>query len=470
VSRTPRRSAVHLLALLTVAQLACSDDTSVAVAVGTPITDPAAAGGGAVVVVRHGDLDRNATMAASASSLSATSSAARSAARVHEGVYLPSPSGRARITADNHAVAVDPGHGGKNYDNDTNVDFGHDSAPRHAFLRVGLRDLPRRARILDASLQILARQADVQPGCDIYVGFVRRDGRWNDLRRPLQWSRAPSFDAIASARGADGEMLASTWLTAPGASNFGMQDTGTGDPIASSSQVGQTLTMERAGTLADVQVQLRRAGVVAGSTRMRVERCRADDGSDDRPDGVPLALSEPVAAGAIGTGVQGSLVIYAFASRPSLAAGGRYAFVLESDAVGTAAAHLQWKVHHGDVYAAGGLVNFGRKLAWNIVAYPELGQMPFFFAEDRTTPRAAPFGTLALVRDVPAYPAADTWVDVADVTAQLQEWVDARSYSPFDVAAIELFTAPSTAPGAIRRGKDFRLQVTWREPPLRAVR
>jgi hypothetical protein len=462
VIRVSRQTVVHALALLAVSLLACDDDTSVVVAVGQPIPpgNQPPQGGGAVIVVTHGELDRNATADR------ASSGAAESArSRVHvDRLYFPSPGGPARIAADDHAIAVDPGEGGKNYDNDTNVDFGDDAAPRHAFLRVELRDIPRRARILDATLQILARQADAQPGCDVYVGFVPRDGRWNDLRRPLQWSRAPSLDAIASAHGEGGELLATTGLTPPGSSNFGVQDTGDGDPVASSSQVGQTLTLERDGTLADVQVQLRRAGTLAGATRMRVERCRADDGSDDRPDGVPLAVSEPVDAGAIDSGIQGSLVTYAFASRPPLAAGGRYAFVLESDAVGSAASHLQWKIHHGDAYQAGGLVNFGRKIAWNIVAYPELGQMPFFFGEDQVTPRTAAFGTLMRVDDVPAFPAPDAWVDVADVTAQLQEWVDDRSYAPRGVAAIELFAAPSTAPGAIRRGKDFRLKVTWREP------
>jgi len=56
------------------------------------------------------------------------------------------------------------------------------------------------------------------------------------------------------------------------------------------------------------------------------------------------------------------------------------------------------------------------------------------------------------------------WVDVADVTALLQEWVDDPRYRPRGVVAIQLFTAPSTPAGALRRGKDFRLQVTWREP------
>ena len=56
---------------------------------------------------------------------------------------------------------------------------------------------------------------------------------------------------------------------------------------------------------------------------------------------------------------------------------------------------------------------------------------------------------------------------IADVTAQLQEWVDAPDYAAGDVVAIQLFTAASTPPGAVRRGKDFRLQVSWRQPAMR---
>jgi hypothetical protein len=450
------RALAHLLALLAAAPLAC-DDTSVVVAVGEPVdprTPPAS--GGAVVVVTHADRDRDAAPALAAK--------ASPHARVHDDVYLPSPLGPARITADDHAVAADPGRGGKNFDADTNVDFGHDSAPRHAFLRVGLRDLPRRARILDASLQILARHADAEPGLDVYVGLVPRDGVWDDRSRRPHWSQAPSFDGVATVRDPNGELLATTALPPFGAANFGISDTGDPRALASSSQVGQTLTLERAGTLARIQVQLRRTGALDGATRMRVERCRADDGSDDRPDGTALALSEPVAAGAIGGGVQGSAVTYGFLGGPQLEAGARYAFVLESDVPGTAAAHLQWKIHHGDAYPSGGLVGFGRKLAWNVVAYPEVSQLPFFFHEDRVTPRVPAFGALARVDDVPAFPAADVWVDVADLTAQLQEWVDDPGYRRRGVVAIQLFTAPSTPTGSIRRGKDFRLQVTWRPP------
>jgi hypothetical protein len=68
---------------------------------------------------------------------------------------------------------------------------------------------------------------------------------------------------------------------------------------------------------------------------------------------------------------------------------------------------------------------------------------------------------------VPPFPAPDTWVDVADLTAQIQEWVDAPAYQPHGVVGIQLFTAPETPAGALRRGKDFRLKVTWREPRRR---
>jgi hypothetical protein len=459
---------VLLLALLAAAPLACDDDTSVVVAVGEPLPPPGSRPppGGAVIVVTHDTRDRSAKadLTSNAGSESVGAEIGR-AGRVHaDRLYLPSPFGPARIAADDHAVAADPGTGGKNFDVDTNVDFGHDSAPRHAFLRVNLRDVPRRARILDASLQILARHVDTEPGLDVYVGLVPRDGVWDDLSRRLHWGQAPSFDGIAVVRDLEGTALAATELPPFGAANFGISDTGDPRALASSSQVGQTLTMESAGTLARIQVQLRRAGAFAGSTRMRVERCRADDGSDDRPDGVALALSEPVDASSIGSGVQGSPVTYGFLAGPHLEAGARYAFVLESDTPGTAAAHLQWKIHHDDAYPSGGLVNFGRKIAWNVVAYPELSQMPFFFHEDRVTPRAPPFGTLLRVDDVPAFPGPDVWVDVADVTALLQEWVDDPRYRPRGVVAIQLFTAPSTPAGALRRGKDFRLQVTWREP------
>lgn len=467
--RVSRRVLVRLLALLAAAPLACDDDTSVVVAVGgeplPPGTGPPP--GGTVIVVTHNARDRGdkADLTSNALAESVGSRQSGRGGRVHaDQLYLPSPHGPARIAADNHAVAADAGTGGKNFDADTNVDFGHDSAPRHAFLRVGLRELPRRARILDASLQILSRHADAEPGLDVQVGLVPPDGVWDDLSRGLHWGQAPSFDGIAIVRDLEGTTLATTGLPPFGAANFGISDTGDPRAPASSSQVGQTLTIERAGTLARIEVQLRRAGTLDGATRMRVERCRADDGSDDRPDGVPLAVSEPVDASSIGSGTQGSAVTYGFLAGPQLEARARYAFVLESETPGSAAAHLQWKIHHGDAYPSGGLVNFGRKIAWNVVAYPELSQLPFFFHEDRITPRAPPFGTLLRVDDVPAFPAPDVWVDVADVTALLQEWVDDPSYRPRGVVAIQLFTAPSTPPGALRRGKDFRLQVTWREP------
>ena len=460
---TTRGALACLLALLAAAPLAC-DDTAVAVAVGDPVPPGTPPAGGAIVVVRSGALDRDAPAARAPTGAADSAGPGRRerAASVHaDRLYLPSPAGPARITADDHAVAADPGRDGKNFDADTNVDFGHDSAPRHAFLRIGLHDMPRRARILDARLEILARHADSEPGLDIYVGLVPRDGIWDDLSRRLHWGRAPSFDGIVVARAADGALLASTELPAVGAANFGIGDTG--DPHVSSSQVGQTLTIARAGTLTRVEVQLRRTGPLDGSTRIRVERCRADDGGDDRPDGIPLALSEPVAAAAIGDGLRGSAVIYDFLAGPHLESGARYAFVLESDVPGTAKAHLQWKIHHGDAYPSGGLVNFGHRIAWNVVAYPEVSQLPFFFHEDRVTPRVPPFGTLVRVDDVPPFPAPDEWVDVADVTALLQEWVDAPGYRPHGVVAIELFTAPSTRAGAVRRGKDFRLRVTWRD-------
>ena len=467
MSRVSRRVLVRLLALLAAAQLACDDDTTVVVAVGgEPLPPPGTRPppGGTVIVVTHDTRDRSAKSDLASNARSA-SDGSRQSGRVHaDRLYLASPRGPARIAADDHAVAADPGTGGKNFDADTNVDFGHDSAARHAFLRVGLRDVPRRARILEASLQILSRHEDAEPGLDVYVGLVPRDGVWDDLSRRLHWGQAPSFDGIAVVRDLEGTALAATALPPSGAANFGISDTGDPRAAASSSQVGQTLTIERAGTLARIEVQLRRAGTLDGATRMRVERCRADDGSDDRPGGVPLAVSEPVDASSIGSGTEGSAVTYGFLAGPQLEAGARYAFVLASDTPASAAAHLQWKIHHGDAYPSGGLVNFGRKLSWNVVAYPELSQLPFFFHEDRVTPRVPPFGTLLRVDDVPAFPGPDVWVDLADVTALLQEWVDDPSYRPRGVVAIQLFTAPSTRAGAIRRGKDFRLKVTWRAP------
>jgi hypothetical protein len=124
-----------------------------------------------------------------------------------------------------------------------------------------------------------------------------------------------------------------------------------------------------------------------------------------------------------------------------------------------------WEMLAEDAQRAwGGLGNFGRSAGWKVVAYPGAGQLPFFFDEDLVTPRVAPFGTLALIEDVPAFPAPDAWVDVADIAMLLQEWVDGPRYVAGDVVAIELFTAASTPPGARRRGKDFRLVVTWRPP------
>jgi hypothetical protein len=464
-----RRPLAPLFASLAVALLACSDDTNVAVQIGQPVCTttpcPPPQGGGGIIVVTNGSLSRAANAsAASASSSRAPSTAATPGPPVRERVFGPSPAGAARIAADNHAVAADAGTGGKNYDGDTNLDFGFDEAPSHVFLRLRLGDVPPRARILDATLEIQARFADTEPHCGVYAGLVARDGRWDGRFSGPRWAQAPDFDAIATARDAAGQALATTGLMGPGAANFGLEDTGDPVSLVSSTEVGQTLTVTRAGTLAALDLQLRRAGDLSGATRVRVERCRADDGSDDRPDGVPLGVSDPIDAGAIATVVSGGLVTYAFADGPALEAGARYAFVLESDAIGSAANHVQLKIHHGNAYAGGGLVNRGLEIAWNIVAYPALNQLPFFFEEDLVTPRAAPFGTLARIDEVPPFPAPDAWVAVADLTAQLQEWVDDRSYRPRDVVAIELFTTPDTPPGALRRGKDFRLRVTWRGP------
>jgi hypothetical protein len=446
----PRRGCLALFAALA---LAC-DDTDVTVAINHPPPPPPQSGGGGVIII--------------SSSERLASRALRAAPRVRERSFRPSPDGNARIAADDHAVAADPGTGGKNYDADTNLDFGHDGAARHAFLRARLRNLPRKARILEATLAIQARHADTAPGCEMYVGLVPRDGRW-DGSRVRRWAQAPSFDGIVTARDAEGAPLAATGLTASGAANFGIADTGDRFALVSSTEVGQTLTVTQGGALHDVQVQLRRAGTPSGDTRLRVERCRADDGSDDRPDGVALAVSDPVAAGAISTQLAGGLVTYAFASSPTLAPGGRYAFVLESDAAGNAANHLQWKIQHGDRYRRGGLVNRGLAVGWNVVRYPEIHQLPFFFEEDLVTPRAAPHGTLLRV-EVPPFPEADAWVDVADVTALLQEWIDDPAYAANDVVAIQLFTTAATPEGARRRGKDFRLRVTWREPEPRPRR
>ena len=458
-----RRPLAPLFALFAAALLAC-DNTDVAVRIGQPVCTttpcPPPQGGG-VIVVTNGSLSR------SANASDATAASAARPVRVRERIFGPSPDGAARIAADNHAIAADAGTGGKNYDNDTNLDFGFDSAPSHVFMRLRLGDVPKRARILDATLEIQARFADTEPHCGVYAGLVPRDGRWDGRFFGPRWAQAPDFDAIATARDASGEALATTGLPFYGAANFGIEDTGTPVSLVSSTEVGQTLTATRAGTLAAVDLQVRRDGNPTGATRVRVERCRADDGSDDRPDGIPLGVSDAVDASTFPLAPAGDVVTYSFADGPALEAGARYAFVLESDAVGSAANRVQVKIHHGDLYADGGLVNRGLEIAWNIVAYPALNQLPFFFDQDLVTPRAAPYGTLARIDEVPPFPAADAWVAVADLTAQLQEWVDDPSYRRRDVVAIELFTTPDTPRGAVRRGKDFRLRLRWQEPAAR---
>lgn len=462
-----RRSLAPLFAFFASALLAC-DNTDVAVRIGGPACTTTACPppqGGGVIVVTNGSLARDANASAgSASRAPSTAQTPRRPVRMHEQVFGPSPGGAARIAADNYAVAADAGTGDENYDNDTNIEFGFDGAPRHVFLRVGLGDVPPRARILGATLEIQARYADTEPHCGVYAGLVARDGRWDGRFPRPQWGQAPDFDAIATARDEAGEALATTGLAAPDQANFGIEDTGTPVSLVSSTEVGQTLTVTRAGTLAAFDLQLRRDGSPSGATRVRVERCRADDGSDDRPDGVPLGVSEPVDAATFTLAPAGDLVTYSFADGPALEAGARYAFVLESDAIGSAANRVQLKIQHDNAYADGGLVNRGLEIAWNIVAYPALNQLPFLFDEDLVTPRTPPFGMLARIDEVPPFPAPDAWVDVADLSAQLQEWVDDPSYRPREFVAIELFTTPDTPPGAVRRGHDFRLRLRWQGP------
>jgi hypothetical protein len=277
------------------------------------------------------------------------------------------------------------------------------------------------------------------------------------------WATEPSIDGIVTLFDPLSATLDTTGGT-PGSFRVGLRDIGDAPELAAR-EVGQAVTVTSAGTLAFALVRLRRVGTVAGDLRVRIERCGADDGSNDLPDGTSLAVSAGVAASTVATSISGGTVVFTFTGGPALVSGARYAVILEADYTESSTAHCQLVVTHGDSYAGGGVLVYGTQVGWNIVAYPSISSLPFFFAADGITPKVAPVGDLVLV-DAPAFASAGEWYDVADLTAQLQAWIDLPGYDPDGALAVQLYATPDCATGAQRRGQDFRLAVAWTAPPV----
>jgi hypothetical protein len=322
--------------------------------------------------------------------------------------------------------------------NQTNVlmDFG---------LQAGLSNRPERGdEILSVKYTAIADSTVGDVMTNIHFALQDLDGVWNDSPAGgiSPWTQYPGelglpvndCDIIIT------NTLATDILTnsnATGTDNailYALQ--GSSSTSGLHAEIGQTVTIPNSpGTLSSIQMRLKRYLSPAGSVRLKIFDVAADDGSNDRPVGDPLAVSDDFTASSLPTATT-SFTTFNFSgvNQIDLApfANTRLCVVVDSDHEVSSTNAIAVKID-----STNSLTDGSAQIRGN-VAQGTIGQASYFADIDfpwlrkTTDGTGANFGNHGTVSTVtfPTTTASQAFtVDLP--TTQFQEWVNDSRY-PFD--------------------------------------
>lgn len=275
-----------------------------------------------------------------------------------------------------------------------------------------------------------------------------------------QWSNAEvivlstTFTTIAApATAAANQSTTLRQLTVPGAAS------------PQRDLLGQRITAAAGNTtIASITWTLRRSPVSpAGDVRVRIQGVTVDRGITI-PDGVDIAVSNPIPMSGLSTIGAGAGAVFTFALNPTLVPGQQYFLILDPDDY--PANNVNWiqSRQYNAFLTNGQLYHFGEGLAFDWQNYPgvvDLNQAVVLAAED-----IIPGGI--------QWPVGNVFVNVLeispDISALIQAQVDMPNYTADSGIIITLSRGSASALGRVMRsnfnvpGPGPVLRITYDEP------
>jgi len=382
---------------------------------------------------------------------------------------------------------------------------GRDSAGRAigSFVRVDVSTgipLKKGAVISDAYLEVRSSAIGTDD-FQIAIGALQKDGIWNvlDLAGPrVTLSADIQRFLVAATGGGFGPGIAGTSLHPMGYIDPG----GPGIGAAGLQYVGQSFGAIAAiiNTCTSIDVSLSRAGAAGGSVRLRVYNCTANDGSDDRPTGSPIATSDTVAVSSLTATTPPPAVTFPFSG------GNRFTVPLNQRRVAIVDWFSRSRVGGGALVAKTDYLNVGAVVTpsstpngstvvgspefaavdsgWGPRNYPSHLVFPWLYGNageylpgtDRLTsleeftipgrkPYAAPIGSVVAMA-APSFPSVGQWVKLPGLAPVIQAIVDHASFDDTltpNLIGLAINTTTGAANNELRLGDDVRLVIsgTW---------
>ena len=351
-----------------------------------------------------------------------------------------------------------------------------------AFLRFGVNSttIPAGSLITRAYLRCFSQGTSTQTAANISIAALASDGLWDSSPTDHFFNRAEGnlfgvdligrmnhqvFDAGASSINAKYGTDTTIQVYPINSDAIANPTSGLGQAFLVSNDLG-------AGphTLGSITLRLKRTGSNGSATQtVEVYQCRANDGSDDRPDeGVGIiATSNTRTFNTPGTGSSGSLVNFTFTAGPALTVGNRYVFNYQNNAGVSSSNYISVLWTADSTLSNPGMYphNFATAYAFASRNYPLIGQLPHLYEADDSTVRTTPLGSIANAT-FPSFSSNNTWYEVepADLKTIIQEYIDQGGYGSGSLLGITIAPSSSATLPTSRIWDSSELILSWGQP------
>ncbi len=356
--------------------------------------------------------------------------------------------------------------------------------------------LKKGAVIDDAYLEVRASAVGTD-AFNVAIGAIKKDGIWNilDAASPrVSLSADIQKFQLTATGGSFGPGFAGTSLYSIGYLDPG----GPGIGSVGLQYVGQSFSSALAiiNTCSSIKVSLSRTANAAGSVRLLIYNCAANDGSDDRPTGSPIATSDTVNVESLTTTTPPPVVTFTFSG------GNRFSVPLNERRVAIIDWFSRSRVGGGALIAKTDYLNVGAVVTpsstfngstvtgiptfaavdsgWGPRNYPSHLVFPWLYgnageylpgtrrltvAEDvYGSHYADPIGSVVAMA-APAFSSVGAWVKFPGLAPVVQAIVDHASFDDTltpNLIALGINTTSGAANNELRIGDDVRLVLTGR--------
>lgn len=311
--------------------------------------------------------------------------------------------------------------------------------------------------ILSAELRLRAELSNSLL-CPVTVGLLSKDSLWN---HPFSVSTIES----TSVPNNDTQSWVTTdvFATLSGSSSFTslanwpMKSKLVIDTVF---ELGQAFTCDTSGVVGFIFTSVARTGSRPGvNTNMDLYAAAANDGSDDRPVGSPIATSVDKGFDTVPLTTPGLNGWDFRPSAPSIVAGNRYVWRIRYPS-SSGAPFLRLGTRNDNSYAGGSLITYGIHGRFSEPHYPEIGLLPHLYESDGSTIRTAAFGATIDV-NMPNFVTIGSTYAITGLASLVQEWIDDGGYAAGGVIGFQIAARAGGAVGAYRSFDFAQLALTY---------